>query len=180
MKRIIYILIPILFASCAIVGDEPWAEIDLDDIAIETDQSSYIAERATELELQAYTFILISQFKNNSERTLYLARCRSSSVHPNYDIKLMDEESSSISAYSGFENCAGRTDPIMIHSGQARIDTLQISGPNAWENGTNEPIGVLQGTFRVVYDALTCPAGDRCEIPDSLAWSNEFEIKLAE
>lgn len=79
MKRTIFILLPVLLASCGIAGDEPRVEIDPDDIVIETDQ----------------------------------------------------------------------------------------------------PLGVMEGKYRLVYKALTCPAGDGCIIPDSLSWSNEFEVSLA-
>ncbi len=178
MNRAILILLPFLLPSCAIVGGDQQAEIDAGEIVLQTDQTAYTAQQDPEEEWPTYSFTLVAQFENRSGRTLYLATCNPSSVHPIHSLKLMDKESSTHSEYSGINSCSGNHDPIIIDAGSVRTDTLQITGPGAWEPGTHEPIGTLEGSFRLVYEARTCAFGDGCVIPDSLSWSNEFEVQI--
>lgn len=181
MNRIFaLIFLTSVLTSCGIIGGESRVDIDPGDIVITTDKNMYIAVKDLEEELPTYEFQLISEFENRSGRTLYLAICGPSSVKPIYHLELTSRDESELSGYDPFYACSGHFDPIIIESGETRTDTFQVKGPTAWQSGTNEPIGVLDGNFRLVYDALTCARGEACEVPDSLAWSNEFEVSLLE
>lgn len=63
--------------------------------------------------------------------------------------------------------------------GDARTDTFRIDGPTGWDGRTGQPIGLLEGRFRLEYDLRTCwSTATHCPAPDSLGISNAFEVRL--
>ena len=66
-----------------------------------------------------------------------------------------------------------------MSSGDERVDTLEISGPNAWDGRTGEPFGVLEGRPRNYYTAHTyADELAAYSLPDEVATSNLFEVRL--
>lgn len=171
-----------LFAipSCSITGDESEEEITTENLAFRTNQTSYTAQFEENLPPAIYGFTLIARLENNSGRTIYLNRCNTHPPQPVYGLPLIDAGQSKRSGYSRVYACASHSSPIEVESGTVRTDTLHVQGPSLWQNNSNEPIGEMEGIFRLRYAAQTCRTGDGCELPDSLSQSNEFEVQLEE
>ncbi|WP_234572202.1 hypothetical protein [Rhodohalobacter sp. 614A] len=180
MKRVIIPLVLLLLVSCSTVDNDTKEVITTKNLVFQTDQSSYTAEVLENFPPAFYGFTLIARFENKTNQTLYLNRCDVDSSHPRYVFKLHLTENPQSPAHNIIFACAGHNNPITVKSGSVRIDTLDVRSPQMWDHATKEPIGIFEGTFQLVYDVWTCKTGDRCDLPDSLSTSNEFEVQLAD
>ena len=167
------LLISVLLSGCSLSGD---TATEPSDLSLRVDQSSYVAvSQRTEPPL-TYTFNLVAQFENSSERTVYLARCYPDSPNPIYGLELVGQEDEWGAAYNRAYACVGHENPIAVGPGETRTDTLMIAGPNSFADG---PRGVLEGQFRLFYQAQSCRAEVGCDIPFLPGSSAEFEVQLA-
>lgn len=180
--KLFFLLLLSLFVvtSCSVTGDESEEEITTENLVCRTDQTSYTAQFEENLPPAIYGFTIIARLENNSGLTVYLNRCNTDSPQPIYGLPLIDADPSKKSGYSRVYACASHSSPIEVESGTVRIDTLYVQGPSSWQQNSNEPIGELEGMFRLRYAIQTCRSGDGCELPDSLSQSNEFEVQLEE
>jgi len=170
------LLLPLLLAGCSLLTG---TESSPDELPLRTDQAVYIAQQERGGSRPTYGFDLVARFENNTRQTVYLARCYPDSPHPIYGVELVGQEDEWGAAYNGVWACVGHENPIAVAVGATRIDTLRITGPSAWPGGSNQHFGVLEGRFRLSYQAQSCRSETGCDLPDSLARSNEFEVRLA-
>jgi hypothetical protein len=126
--------------------------------------------------LPRYQYRIISRFENRTTSTLYLGRCFPNSPQPLFTVV------STFPVESGYTQvwaCVGHDRQFVIRVGEVRIDTLLVEGPNIFEGGTNKPIGVTEGDFRLYYD-VRFAAGDRAlAAPDSIKVSNAFRVRTS-
>lgn len=166
------LLISVLLSGCSLVGE---TDPEPSDLSLRVDQSAYVAvPQRTEPPL-SYTFDLVAQFENSSARTVYLARCYPDSSNPIYGLELVGRVDEWGAAYNRAYACVGHENPIAVGPGKTRTDTLTIIGPNAF---TDEPLGVLEGRFRLFYQAQSCRAETGCDLPFVPGSSAEFEVRL--
>lgn len=146
------------------------------DGLLKTDQDVYTTDCQGEGYTKQCMFTLVTTYTNSTDGTIYFDHCYPDDTYPIYSIRgLMKEES----AYSGAWACVGHDRSVKVLAGEKRVDTLEISGPNAWDGRTGEPFGVLEGRLQVSYTAYTCADEDEaCALPDEVATSNLFEVRL--
>ncbi len=186
MKQAIFIL-SLLLAACSILGDDNNEKITADKLVLQTDSTAYTAQLGQDEERTTYRFTLIAFFTNKTNQAVYLnnqcwtqfSNWPKENPRPIYGVRLLGHESPEYSGYSPIYACPGDNDAIAVKAGAVRIDTFHVNGPNLWKHGTYEPIGVLEGRYRLLYDVQTCRKEVKCDLPDSLTWSNEFEVSLA-
>jgi hypothetical protein len=70
--------------------------------------------------------------------------------------------------------------PIPLSPGASRIDTFQVTGPTIRDGRTNEPVGVLDGTFRLSYVGRSSPDVDSSFLPPPQTQSNSFTVRIEE
>jgi len=153
---------------------------------VQTDRKSYIAraqwpDRVGEAVVGRYAFKVVATLHNRTSDTLYLERCRPDSPTPEYSL-VVAEKPDEDAAWDPTWACAGFYWHEPLAPGAARTDTFPISGPNMWEEGSGQPIGVLNGRFRLKYGLRmrTCPdSRSSCRAPDSLSISNAFDVRIA-
>lgn len=144
---------------------------------VRTDRVAYEAEYVGGSGSYAsYGFTVIAQLRNDTRGTIYLGRCSQESKTPIWGVVSVDEDVRSGWGYVWA--CLG-ADPIGISPGETRTDTLRILGPNAWDGQTKEPLGVLDGAFRLSYSVAYCLSSCRDRAPDWMSVSNEFSVRLA-
>jgi hypothetical protein len=124
-----------------------------------------------------YAFTLVAQYANRSAAPVYLYRCFPDSPQPIYNVHLVGASEPLESAYDPGWGCVGHENQIVVQPGAIRVDTLRITGPTAWER-SGEPIGKLEGRYRLEYQAQSCPQESGCLLPDSGRLSNEFDVRL--
>ena len=152
-------------------------------VQLHTGRAQYTAhyERG-EGNYRQYGFDVVATFDNQSDRTVYLNRCYPDSRNPTYGVRRADGkgEWENRPAYNPVWACVGTKNPIAISAGETRVDTLHLEGPNGWDGVTGEPHGVMEGRFHLHYEASSCPEPVGCELADSLALSNAFEVRIEE
>lgn len=122
-----------------------------------------------------YELTVVATFTNPTDDTLYLDRCRPDSPGPIYGVDLIEPEDPDGAAYDADWACVGHDRQFAVAPGESRVDTLRISGPNAWQGGSY--IGRLEGLFRLRYSVWMCAdCGESA--PDDLEFSNVFEIRI--
>src|SRR5215475_4935404 len=144
----------VCLVSCSSRGEPGPVEPRIDNLgpvpagAFTTDATGYLAYRLPE-SLPRYQFRIISRFENRTAATLYLGRCYPNSPQPLFTIwNTIPVES----GYSQTWACVGHDRQFAIRTGEVRVDTLLVEGPNEFQGGTNIPIGVTEGDFRLYYD----------------------------
>lgn len=167
-------LICLLLLGCGAAFADPAREGE----PIQTDRLEYDAVWVNGVGTYAqYAFVIIARFRNVTGRTLYLSgECAPGGLRPAWFVRMADPADPRESAY-GY-GCAGLGNHpyLTIGPGETRVDTFQVVGPTGWER-TGEPLGELEGLFRLAYDARWCP--DCFDLaPDSVSISNTFEIGL--
>jgi len=143
--------------------------------AFTTDASAYVAHRLPG-GLSRYQFRIISRFENRGAPTLYLGRCYPDSPQPLFSVINTNPVES---GYSQTWACVGHDRQFAIRSGEVRIDTLVVEGPNAFQGGTNTPIGVTEGDFRLYYDVRLAAGDGGPAAPDSVTLSNVFRVRTS-
>ena len=124
-------------------------------------------------------FRVVARFRNITRDTVFLVRCDPSSRIPAYTVLGADSFAWPASAYSPEWACVGGVRPLAVAPGAERLDTLLLSGPNAWKSGTGEPVGAFEGRFRLYYDVQTCHWAERCPSPHrQIGVSAPFHVRL--
>ena len=158
-------------AGCSLTA-ETEAERDR-SATIQTDRLVYTAEQigARSGSVPArYGFELVARVVNTTTDTVFLARERTDSSEPVYLV--------GHSAYNGVTFGTDHDRQLAVPPGATRTDTLWVHGPQIWDGLTGEHDGRLDGRMRLTYLAQGCRGADRCRLPDSVAVSNEFEVRL--
>jgi hypothetical protein len=171
-----------LIASLLIAGSIPACSDgfgppqDREGEALQTDRTRYVATRVpgTSGIYVQYGFTAIVTFANRGGETVYLNNCYANSTSPTYGVELVssDERSGLDPAWA----CVGHDRQLAVPPGASRVDTLFISGPNGWQAGV--PTGVLEGVFQLRYRVRTGPGESAPSAPDSLSYSNRFEVRV--
>ena len=117
-----------------------------------------------------YGFDLVARFTNPTADTVFLAREYPDSPHPIYAV--------GGTAYDRVVAGGDHDRSIVVAPGATRIDTLHVLEPNAWDGRTGEFFDRLDGIARLSYDAQSCRSIGTCPLPDSLATSHPFLIRL--
>ena len=128
----------------------------------------------------SYAFTLVATYENRTPDTLYVSRCYPTDPTPMYDIEVADDTTED-AAYAPMWACVGHDSPIVIAPHAARVDTLQIEGPNSFNGKTNAPIGKFEGGFRLLYKVRSCePGRTKCRpLPESER-SATFRVHLVQ
>lgn len=162
-------------------GSQPQAPTEVyspmpTDGSLNTDRDVYIPDCQGEGYNKRCSFTLVMTYTNQTDTTIYFDHCYPDSTYPIYFIRGLTKEES---AYGGAWGCTGHDRSVKVLPGEKRVDTLGISGPNAWDGRTGEPFGILEGRLQISYDAYTCADElTACSLPDEAATSNLFEVRL--
>jgi len=144
--------------------------------AILTDEPAYSARLVQGT--GDYSFTVIATYFNHSRDTVFLETCGPDSPRPEFGV-ITAAAGSSADGYNPAWACVAHDKQIAVAGGTSRIDTLSIRGPVMRDGYTNEPVGALDGTFRVVYTVRSCRGPNGCAVPSSVARSNTFQVKRA-
>ena len=165
-----------LLVSCASPGEPPRDDLGpVPDGAFTTDATGYVAHRLPG-NLPRYQFRIIARFENRGAATLYLGRCFPDSPQPTFTVQNTGP------AESGYEQawaCVGHNRQFVIQSGEARVDTFVVEGPNTFQGGKNVG-GVAEGDFRLYYDVRLAPGDGAPPAPDSTKLSNAFRVRTSQ
>lgn len=146
---------------------------------ITTDRDAYTATHVRdEGTYRQYGFTLIARFQNRTGDAIYLDRCYPDASRPIYGVELLGATRPLESGYDPVWACVGHDNPIVVQPGAERVDTLRITGPTSWDGRTGEAMGRLEGRFRLVYQASSCPREARCPLPEEMRRSNPFEVTV--
>ena len=146
------------------------------DGSLRTDNHTYTASCKGEGYAKTCTFTLTMSYTNKTNGTVYFNHCYPDDTFPIYFVGGLTEEES---AYSGAWGCTGHDRFVKVLAEEQRVDTLRISGPNAWDGVTGEPFGLLEGHLQIFYEAFSCSNElDPCELPREAATSNVFTVNL--
>jgi hypothetical protein len=142
---------------------------------IELDRASYVATPlAGPGGAGSYGFTVIARYENRTGQPVYLAQCGAPGGPPIYSIPVAGD--TGWSAYNPVWACFP-VPPTVLIAGSVRIDTLTMRGPTAF-NGA-EPIGVLAGTFRLVYATRACTQDTpTCYQSGALIESPGFRVRV--
>lgn len=66
------------------------------------------------------------------------------------------------SAYSPIYGCVEHDNQVRADPGETCINVLEVGRPDSFDGVTNEPFGVLEGTFWLSYDAYPCAEPGGC------------------
>jgi hypothetical protein len=163
-----------VLASCS----SPAEPSDLGPVpagAFTTDATGYVAYHLPG-SLPRYQFRIISRFENTGTSTVYLGRCFPSSPQPLFSVV---STTTVESGYSQIWACVGHDQQFAIRAGETRVDTLLVEGPNTFQGGTNTPIGVSEGDFRLYFDVRLAAGDGAPRAPDSIKLSNAFRVRTS-
>ena len=113
-----------------------------------------------------YAFDVVVGTRNTGREPVTIARCRAEDPMPIFGIELDGGTDPFGAAYDGVWACPTAA-PFVLPAGEARVDTLRIVGPNAFDGFTHKPYGALSGVMRVMY-----------EIDGARVRSNRFDVSL--
>jgi hypothetical protein len=150
-----------------------------------TDSTEYLAHPVERVwNRQRYGAMVAMTFANDESRPRYLARCRSDDRTPIYGVERMtvDDAGSldreSAAAYDPRWACVGDVAPIEVGPNATRVDTIRLTGPQLFHGATNEPVGLLEGRFRVTYRVRGFERTRDCARSDVVVRSNGFVVRL--
>ena len=173
--RYVVLLAVLAVAGCEIVGSGP--EPDYENVALRVDDTAYVATyQRGEGAYSEYGFTLIARFENQTGTSVYLETCGGAGWQPMYGVALIEPEDREGAGYNAVWACVGHNRPIEVRTGQVRIDTLRLDGPNSWQFGV--PRGVMEGTFQLSYGVQTCREEAECALPR--VYSDVFTVHLEE
>ena len=166
-------------AACrpSAVQDSPPATSDYE---LRTDLSHYKA-RPTQRVYGSYmyAFQVVAHFRNRSNHAVFLSSCYPDSQQPKYDVAVAKTSSSNQeSAYSLAWACVGHDRQLAVHPGVERTDTLTLHGPTSWDGRTQQPFGLVEGSFRLIYGVQECRGSTECERAVAPVSSNEFRVTV--
>lgn len=147
------------------------------DGSLMTDVTGYVAQRVagTAPPLQEYQFAVITRFQNRSTAPVYLARCFPNSPQPIYGIVVADG-SKTEAAYDPAWGCVGHNSQFQVLPGGVRVDTFLVRGPNGFDEGKQQAIGITSGVFRLVLSVASAPGDGAPAAPGALGISNAFAV----
>jgi hypothetical protein len=149
-----------------------------DAASLITDRTVYVARYISgEAPYQRYGFRVVARFENRTGQTLHLLRCHPDSPRPIYQVELLDDSDGGASAYNGMWACAGHGHPIVVRSGEVRVDTLDLQGPNLFDGRSGELYGTLAGRMQIAYLVGCAPVGE-CEVDSAVGRSNDFTVQV--
>ena len=126
-----------------------------------------------------YGFTVVARFTNATARTVYLENCFGRPGEgPIFGLELLDRTTDRFGpAYAPVWACVGvdLAHMIAIRPGATRVDTLHLTGPNAVDGVTQQPLGVFEGRMRLVYTVFT----DDGQPASELGRSNTFQVQRA-
>jgi hypothetical protein len=145
------------------------------DEVISTEKRDYAAElNFASAPLIEYTLSVEASFQNDHAHAVRIAACFGESG-PMYGVESIETDMAS--AYDPQWSCGASEQGIVVESGQVRTDTLRLRGPWVRSGEAGEPVGLLDGTFQLVY-TITCTS---CDNPQpKRVNSNSFIIRLPE
>lgn len=170
------ILAVFVFVGCSVAGE---SDPGFQRLVLETSDSLYVAEEEMQAERPLYGFDLVTRLHNRSGHEVCLNRCYPTDRSPIYYLILIEPFDEFGAAYNAGWACVGHQDPISIAPGHTRTDTIHVQGPHFWRDESEQPHGVLEGTFRLSFEDRACTLGAEEELPDSLFVSNSFEVRLS-
>ncbi len=149
------------------------------DGSLETDRATYTASCQGEGYRKSCTVTLLLTYTNQTDAPVYFDLCYPEDTSPIYGVGALTQEES---AYNPNWACVGHNKFIEVRPEEQRVDTLVISGPNAWDGATGEPFGLLGGRMQLGYSASSCssdldPFGP-CDLPPGATTSNVFTVTL--
>jgi hypothetical protein len=165
------VFIALTFASCTTGPDSGVPE----GVRFTLDRTGYAAEQIRDELPIRYEFQVIARLENQSDHTLYLDRCYPDDSVPIWGVVLVAPENPDGAAYDQVWACVGVDSPIVVVPGGTRVDTLRVSGPNAFQGGA--PLGQLDGVFRVGYVAWTCSSPGPCPSSVDFILSQRFSVR---
>lgn len=151
----------------------------------QVDRTEYTAAYVGgEGQARTYAFTIIARYENPTADTLYISRCLPRDRTPEYGVEAIDDATAE-SAYDPVWACVGHGFPIVVAPHAARVDTLRIEGPNVFDGKTIEPLGNLEGEFRLIYTVGSCGLGcarcgkPRCQTLPVERRSPAFRVRVA-
>jgi hypothetical protein len=167
------VFIALTLSSCTTGPDSGVREA----VRFTLDRTEYVAAPIRDEPPIRYEFQVIARIENQSDHTLYLARCFPDSPLPTFGVRLVAPRNPEGSAYDPVWACVGHDSPIVIPPGATRIDTIRISGPNAFQSGSLIGFGQLDGVFEFTYGASTCSPPDPCSPSQSITLRQRFSVR---
>src|SRR5439155_10547587 len=101
-----------------------------------TDSAEYTARPiAPSGQRERFGFRVIARFENRTSAPVYLGRCYPTSAQPLFSVAWADRPSSMppFVGYSQVWMCVGHDQQFQIGPDAWRVDTLLVTGPNAWD-----------------------------------------------
>jgi hypothetical protein len=144
---------------------------------LETNATSYVA---SPLPTGAFDFDVpvVVTLRNTSEELIRVSRCLATANHPPY---FLEATSGGQVAWSPTYSCDLQRPKLQdLLPGDVRTDTLRLVAP--WQRSFNgQPIGAVQGEFRLVIETQICraiAANGNCQPLNQLEYqtSNKFRI----
>jgi len=168
--------------ACSDAPTEPSLSAELvanDDGNFTTDRTVYTATSDRSVGYTRYTFQLTARFTNNTNQPEYLSRCYPNSASPTFGVELLDPAADTWgSAYDMAWACVGHDAQFEVAPGTTRVDTYEVSGPNAFDGVTHRPFGTLTGRMRLVYGVQGCRGDGACRLTSSIGQSTPFEVRV--
>lgn len=141
--------------------------------ALSTDVSAYIATPWDVGLSGAYRFTIIARFENTGNTPAHLPCTSAECTRPGFGVLLMSSDTTAMSGYNPVALAVAYNKSIIVAPGETRVDTLTIVGPTMRDGHTNEPIGVMEGTYQLMYASEACNATGGCR-------SNNFTVRLGQ
>jgi hypothetical protein len=174
LRTALFVFLPAVLIGCSLTGSDD----DIDTPLVQTDKTRYTATLTSDSTdgIADYSFSMKVRYQNRTATTIYLRSCGED--RPVYTVTTPASDT----ARSGYEQvwACGATTPIPLRPGEVRRDTFRIDGPTSRDGRTSEPLGVLEGSFRFVYQASRSENEDGDRLPERLTSSNVFEVQIAE
>lgn len=139
--------------------------------ALSTDASAYTATPWDVGLPGAYRFTIIARFKNTGSASAHLPCYSEECTWPGFGVRLVSSDTTAISGYDPVGLAIAYNKSIVVAPGETRVDTLTIVGPTMRGGHTNEPIGVMEGTYQLLYASEACNATNGCR-------SDKFTVRL--
>jgi hypothetical protein len=169
-------------AACSDATTDPSGAAELlanDDASFTVDRTVYTATSDQSIAYTRYRFQLVARFTNNTSQPVFLSRCFPNSDSPTFGVELLDPPTDRWgSAYDMAWACVGHDAQFEVAPGATRIDTYEISGPNAFDGHTQRPFGVLAGRMRLVYEVQGCRGDGACRLTGTIGKSAPFDVRV--
>jgi hypothetical protein len=141
-----------------------------------TDATAYAATQiGGDPRYARYSFTVVATITNRTVAPMYLDRCYPNSQAPIYGVELVGR--SGEAAYDPIWACGGHDQRLRLMPGESRVDTLQLSGPNAFPHGGGTGHGAITGRMRLRYALQGCAGEAECRLPADAGLSNVFEVR---